>query len=206
MAADTHGDWAVLAPGFRILVVGRDDTCRSPLAARMLQRGLDGVGAEGFTVFSAGSVAATGRAAALPALELAARRNIRLHGFGASRLESEMVAEADLVLSMDRSIRREVVTLVPQALRATFTLREFARILPTVRPEQGATPSGRWHSLVAIAPRHRMPLQGKAVDDDVLDPRDRGARAYETMMAQISSAVEAIRHWEAQARVPANES
>ena len=107
------------------------------------------------------------------------------------------ISEADLVLVMDRSIRREVVTMAPRALRRTFTLLEFSRILPTVRREQLVGPVGRWQSLVALAPRYRTPPKGAASDDDVIDPRNRPVKAYKRMNAQIESAIAAIREWEA---------
>lgn len=188
--------WAVMPSVFRILVVGSTDTCRSPLAARILQHELDDRAPGEFTVSSAGTQAVTGRPVAIEVLELAARRNIRLHGFVASELAEEAVDEADLILVMDRAVRREVVSRVPQALRITFTLREFARILPAIRPEQQATPAGRWQSLAALAPRYRTAPKGDGSDDDIIDPLYRSLRAFERMGAQIDRAAEAIGRWE----------
>lgn len=196
------GDWEVTPAGFRLLVVGVKNTCRSPLAARMLQQELDIEAPGDFTVISAGTHAISGSPVSMKVLALAEHRGIRLQGFFASQLDPETISEADLVLVMDRSIRREVVTMAPKALRTTFTLLEFARILPTVRREQLAAPIGRWHSLVALAPRYRAPRKGEASDDDVNDPRNRPGKAYERMNAQIDSAIAAIREWEVLASVP----
>lgn len=202
--AAVNGDWAVMPTDFRILVVGRDNVCRSPLAKRLLQHDLDTEAPGEFTVCSAGTQAASGRPAAVEVLRLASRRGLRLHGFVASQLDEAMISEADLILVMDRELRREVVGVSPRALRNTFTLREFARILPTVRPEARATRTGRWQSLVALAPRYRTPPEGDGSGDDVVDPRNRSARAYERMSTQIVSAIETIRAWDVQGCTPAS--
>lgn len=195
---EKNGDWAVMPAEFRILVVGSTDTCRSPLAARVLQRELDDKAPGEFVVSSAGTQAVTGQPVVVEVLELAARRNIRLHGLVANEIDETVVVEADLILVMDRALRRDVVNLVPQALRITFTLREFARIIPVIRPEQLATPAGRWQSLVALAPRYRTAPRGDGSDDDVIDPRYQSLRTFERMGAQIDHAVAAIGHWEMQ--------
>ncbi|TSI19795.1 hypothetical protein FO013_02295 [Brevibacterium aurantiacum] len=199
-----NGDWAVMPTRFRILVVGLSNICRSPLAERMLQYELDVEAPGEFTVRSAGTQVTSGRPAVVEVLRLASRRGIRLHGFVVSQLDEAMISEADLILVMDRALRRQVVKVSPRALRTTFTLREFARILPTVRPEQLATPTGRWQSLVALAPRYRTPLPGDADDDDVIDPHNRPARAYERMNTQIVSAIDVIREWEVRGCGPDN--
>lgn len=195
--AENGRDWAMTPTSFRILVVGVNNTCRSPLAAGTLQRELDTEAPVGFTVICAGTQAISGSPVSLEVLKLAEHRGIHLHGFFASQLVPETISEADLVLVMDRSIRREVVTMAPRALRRTFTLFEFSRILPTVRREQLVGPVGRWQSLVALAPRYRTPPKGAASDDDVIDPRNRPVKAYKRMNAQIESAIAAIREWEA---------
>ncbi|UVI35788.1 hypothetical protein [Brevibacterium spongiae] len=198
---ESNGGWAVIPAGFRILVVGSTDTCRSPLAARILQRELDDRAPGEFAVSSAGTKAVMGRPAVVEVLELAARRNIRLHGFVASEFDEAAALETDLILVMDRVIRREVVNRVPQALRFTFTLREFARILPTIRPERLAAPAGRWQSLAALAPRYRTAPRGDGSDDDVIDPLFRSLRTFERMGSQIDKAVSTIGHWEVQEHV-----
>lgn len=193
---DKNGAWAVMPSEFRILIVGVRDTCRSPLAAQILQRELDDRALGEFAVSSAGTQAVTGQPAIVEVLELAARRNIRLHGFVARELDEATANDADLILVMDRAVRREVVSLAPSALRKTFTLREFARILPSIRPERLATPIGRWQSLAALAPRYRTAPEGDGSDDDVIDPLNRPLRTFERMGAQIDRAAEAIGYWD----------
>ncbi|MCU4295654.1 hypothetical protein D3I60_00905 [Brevibacterium permense] len=199
---EKSGDWAVMPAGFRILVVGATDTCRSPLAARILQREFDDRAPGEFTVSTAGAQAVAGRPVAVEVLELAARRNIRLHGCVAKELDEAAINGADLILVMDRPLRREVVKLVPHVLRITFTLREFARIVPAIRPEQLASPAGRWQSLVALAPRYRTAPRGDGSDDDVVDPLHRSLRAFDRMGSQIDQAVEAIGAWDVREFVP----
>jgi protein-tyrosine phosphatase len=49
-------------------------------------------------------------------------------GFVARQLTAHDLVEADAVLTMTRAQRTAVVRLLPQAMRRTFTLKEFARL------------------------------------------------------------------------------
>lgn len=192
-----NGSWHVMNSAFRILMVCTGNICRSPFAERLLQREFDYLAPGEFSVSSAGTHAVDGSPVQPEVLRLAAQRGIDMEGFAARSLEHSMIQEADLVLVMDRGHRRDVVLKEPKALRTTFTLREFARILPGVPPERGAAPAGRWHSLSALAPRYRNTPIGSAADDDVVDPFSRPMRVYEQMDAQVTSAIVTIVNWEA---------
>ena len=182
---------------FRVLMVCTGNICRSPFAERLLHREFDYLAPGEFSVSSAGTHAVDGSPVQPEVLRLAAKRGIDMEGFTARSLEPSMIQEADLVLVMDRGHRRDVVMKAPKALRKTFTLREFARILPGVPPERSAAPAGRWHSLSALAPRYRNTPIGSAADDDVVDPVARSMKVYEQMDAQIISAIVSIVNWEA---------
>lgn len=105
-----------------ILVVCSGNTCRSPMAARLLASRL-GPGPE---VVSAGIAAAPGAAASPFALQAMAEREFDLGGHRARPLTRDLVEQAGLVLTMTRAHRRAVVDLVPAAADRTFTLREYA--------------------------------------------------------------------------------
>ena len=73
------------------------------------------------------------------------------NGFEGRRLSEQMLKEADLVLTMTRAQRGLVVELSPAAVRHTFTLREFARLLRRVDPS-ALSPGTPGDPLRAIIP------------------------------------------------------
>jgi protein-tyrosine-phosphatase len=131
------------------------------MAEALLRRHLDLAGVAA-TVSSAGlypgGVPATDHGVATMA-----DRGLDLRGHRSRQLDREMLGQADLVIAMARRHVREVVVLLPEALRKTFTLKELARGAATV----GA--------------RSTDGLVGVAHDDtfDVADPIGLGRPDYE---------------------------
>lgn len=190
------GEWDVEVGLFRILLVCTGNICRSPLAERFLQRGLDEIAPEQFAVFSAGTNGVVDDMVTPEIARIAARNGVTLEGFRACRLDAAHVRDADLILTMERSQRAAVVQLLPSALRHTFTLREFARILPLVPSEDASSPIERWHSLAALAQRYRRPAPGDGEDDDVVDPIGRSEEVHQTMVEEMVPAILTLLEWE----------
>ena len=136
---------------FRILTVCTGNICRSPLAEQLLRRELAGVDA---VVSSAGTGALVGH----PMADRAAAYSRRLGGepdaHAGRQLTSALLRESDLVLVATRRHRKAVVELLPRASRSTFTLREFARLLGTVNPDDRAE---------VAAEGDAEPVQGEAL-------------------------------------------
>lgn len=189
-------DWELMQPDFEILVVCTANICRSPLAERLLQAGFDDVAPGQFAVSSAGMYGRDGWDADPRIQELAAEHGVHLDDFTSRQVEPRLIQDADLVLAMTREHRRRIVEIVPAAVRRTFTVREFARLLPSVPPEVSASPAQRWHSLVALAQRHRRAAPGDQTDDDVVDPYQCPEPVYRQMMEQLLPAVQAVFDWE----------
>jgi protein-tyrosine phosphatase len=189
-------DWELMQPEFEILVVCTANICRSPLAERLLQAGFDDVAPGQFAVSSAGTQGRDGWDADPYIAELAVEHGVHLEGFTSRQVEPGMIQDADLVLAMTREHRRRIVEIVPAAVRRTFTLREFARLLPSVPPEAGASPAQRWHSLAALAQRHRRAAPGDQMDEDIIDPYQGPEAVYRQMLEQLLPAVQAIFDWE----------
>ena len=175
-----------------ILVVCTGNICRSPAAATLLAASLG----PGASVASAGTQAVVGSAATPDMVRLVTAAGLRLDGFAARQLTAEMVARSDLVLTMTREHRSSVVTLVPRAVRRTFTLRELARLLAAAGPlpgEDGTAPGGdAVPALVAALPglaalRHPHPLGAAA--DDIDDPFGGPAAGYQRAWSEITAAV-----------------
>lgn len=194
----------------RILAVCTGNICRSPVAERVLQAGLDQVHAGAFEVRSAGT-----RALAGEPIQPASARIIVNHGgqpepFAARQLTGGLLAGADLVLTMAAAHRSEVLALDPSLLKRTFTIREFARMLAQLElrqglPEAGSVPASAarapglaagpemWRRLPADAASVRhLALAAEPAENDVVDPYRREQDAYDTMERQLSPAIDSI--------------
>ncbi|CAI3802833.1 arsenate reductase/protein-tyrosine-phosphatase family protein [Pseudarthrobacter sp. MM222] len=179
----------------RILTVCTGNICRSPVAERMLQAGLDAVRSGTFLVASAGTLAVVGAPVQLPSARIIESRGGRPDGFAARQLTPEMLRGADIVLTMTASHRSAVVRLEPSALKRTFTIREFARMLKALEErDAGPAPDADlvtwWKALPqrAAAVRH-LALVNDAADNDVADPYRLGPEAYQRMEDELAPAV-----------------
>src|SRR4029453_8303241 len=115
---------------FSILAVCTGNVCRSPAVERLLD---DRLGPT-VSVSSAGTHALVGQPISEPMAALLRDTGVEPDSFEARRLSEQMLKQADLILSMTRAQRSLVVELWPAAVRRTFTLREFARLLSWVDP------------------------------------------------------------------------
>ncbi len=168
---------------FRVLVLCTANVCRSPVAAALLRRGLGGNGIE---VASAGLRVDPG---APVSAQMAALMDLPRDAFGARQILPEMIEAAGLVLTMTRAHRAQVVSLVPTAVRRTFTLREFADLAVLAEPaDEGQAPGDRLAALVAVAPRLRS-RRVAGPNDDVEDPHGRGRQAHVRAVGEIETAV-----------------
>jgi protein-tyrosine phosphatase len=105
-----------------------------------------------------------------------------------------MLRKADLVLPLTRAQRGLVVELWPAAVRRTFTLREFARLLRWVDPAAlpAGTPADRLRAAIGLAAAERGRERASADEDDVIDPFRLSEEVYADSFAQITSAVDVI--------------
>ena len=192
---------------FSVLLVCTGNICRSPLAEAALQRGLADHGSEqgpplgpaSIAVTSAGTRAEPGAQSPDDAKTTARRSGLDLDAHRARELTAGLLAESDLVLGLDRSHRRAVVSLAPRASRNTFTLLEFARVCDSLAPSEvselrEAAPDGpaRLRAAVATVAALRGTLPAAADELDVPDPYRRGLTAYEVSSAAILPACEVI--------------
>ena len=186
---------------FRILVVCTGNICRSPLAAAVLRDALAEIAPGGFAVESAGTNALVGEPAQPEAVAIAAGLGSTLEGFEARQLTEGMIERADLVLTLAERHRSSVLRLYP-ALKRTFTVREFSRLLgalPTDESEHAMAkdgePRGAWRHLVARAWEAKT-AAGSTVqanpEDDVVDPYRLGPEVWAQMSDELVPALEAI--------------
>ena len=156
---DGRGDGAPRR--FRLLFVCTGNICRSPFARfhtrALLEMRLGPRWASWFDVASGGTGAVVG--SEMHPLSRAQLGPLATHpdvaAFRARQLPARDVELADLVLTVSRSHRSAVLELEPRALRSTFTVREFARLLGSIDPADHAAlpadPRERAHALVAAA-------------------------------------------------------
>ena len=169
---------------FSILLICTGNICRSALAELLGRAYLDetlGADADQVRVASAGTQAVAGSG-------MHPDSALVLRGFGgnpesftARQLTDGHILDADLLLTMTRAHRRDVLTLAPRALARTFTLREAADLLALLDDDlspDGPTLADRARSLVGALSAARSRRQSTD-DDDIADPVNRPLAAHQ---------------------------
>jgi protein-tyrosine phosphatase len=193
----------------RILTVCTGNICRSPVAERLLQAGLDQVLPGGFVVTSAGTRAMVGEPIQPPSAKIVRTFGGNPENFAARQLTSKILRGVDLVLTMTSGHRGEVLQLDASLLKRTFTIREFARMLDVLDERVAGTPAGTpsgspagdplaantvsWRGLPAraAAVRH-LSLPADSAENDIIDPYRRGPETYAQMEDELAPAIVSI--------------
>lgn len=181
------------AGSFRVLLICQANQIRSPIAEMLMKHLLDGTSqnlAAAWVISSAGVQATTGLAMHPMADRLLTARNVPHEGFLTTRVTSEMLGTADLILTAERSHRSQVVSLNPTTLHRTFTIRQFARLLESV-PGRTAVPSGPSMVDLAVSRRSLVRVSDPAADE-IADPIGRSFRHVRRAADVIQRAVECI--------------
>lgn len=185
---------------FTILTVCSGNICRSPLAEQLLRTQLK-VWSE-VALCSAGTIGLTGQAMPREAADLSRRFGGDPSRHVARVLTKEHLNEADLVFAMSREHRRIIAELLPKAIRYTFTIREFARLVSGVTDadlyEAASLPLddvvGRFSTLAGFAASQRGAVSPPEAptDDDVVDPYRRTDEVYAESARQLVPAVNEV--------------
>ena len=173
---------------FSILFVCTGNICRSPLAERLLHARLGaavGDGRGSFVIGSAGTHGWEGSAMDPTAAAQLVRLGGDPTGFRGRQLTAELIAAADLVLTATRAHRRVVLGELPEALRRTFTMCEFAHLVDGSVPTTDTAAA-----LVAWAASRR----GSATldDYDVADPYGASAAVHQQVADHIATCVDGV--------------
>lgn len=185
------------APQFSILFVCTGNICRSPLAELLMW---ESINAPTITTSSAGTQALVGYP--MPAIqqEIAMKLGVRVpEKHRAQQLTPQDVECADLILTMERQHRSEVVHLAPRAFRRTFTMRELAKIAD-LTPDDDLSFDvdenlvDRLKKLIKVAAMNRglaLPLTSPEAQE-VIDPYRRNRQAYLQSRDQVAAALRRI--------------
>jgi len=177
-----------------VLLVCTGNICRSALAERLGRAYLaDALGddAEQIQLVSAGTRAVTDSAMHPDSALVLEGLGGRPDGFAARQLHEHVAIDADLVLTMTRAHRREVLKVAPRALARTFTLREAAALLDDLDgnlelPGEGMADRARAlvKELAAVRSQHV-----NSNEDDIRDPIGESVEVHAEVGEAIAAAL-----------------
>lgn len=168
-----------------VLVVCVGNVCRSPYIKARLQREVT----PAVRIGSAGVRALVGEPLDADIRQLLHEIHMDGSRFRGKQLTPEMVEQADLVLTVSRAIRSEVVQEHPQALAKTFAIADFADLadhLRTARPQLDPGLSVRDRVRLAAARRPLFPPRD-AESADIHDPYRLGPRGSRVMQSEVEA-------------------
>ena len=188
-----------------ITVVCTGNICRSPLAEQLLVARLGEAGlSTAITVQSAGLAAVVGAPMDTVPAEISVRQGGDPSRHRGRQLTASTVDSSDLLLTMTRAQRDELVHQHPRALRRTFTLTELVKLLAlsaNTVDQIGIAAHPGLDGTVAeklVQQSHALSRSRSRItllpSDDVLDPYRRGRDVHEAVGQQISLACTQIAH------------
>lgn len=170
---------------FRVLIVSDGDISRGPAVHRVLRTHLRTRRVEDAVVLASAGVGATSgqpmhpyTARALTEISVDPRDHV------SHRISERRLAQAHLVLTVSRSLRRPLIDLRGTVRDRTFTVIEFARLAAQLEPLPDL-PGG----LVAAAADACTAAGSVTVDDDLDDVAAGNFQDHERLVRQVDSAV-----------------
>jgi protein-tyrosine phosphatase len=173
---------------FTVLFVCTGNICRSPMAERLFQAGIQGADV---SAISAGTHGLTGWAMDGPSAFVLRELGGDGDGHAAQRLGPDLIAGADLILTAESEHRAAVVRLDPSAAPRTFTMREFGRLGAELGPVPQPTAAALRDRVALVDQRRAGEAPAGPMRDDIADPYGAALDLVRTCGLQIAAAVEA---------------
>lgn len=170
------------APPIKILLLCTANLCRSPIAEAVLRAQL-AKGDRRAAVRSAGFLEA-GQQSPPEVAAVLGQWGVAVPTHASRMVSRSDLAQADLVLCMERLHVREAVVLDPKIWPRTFTLKEIVR-RGSAAPARAAGESLESWLARIHAGRDRSDLLGASSTDDVADPYGKKISAYEATLAEL---------------------
>lgn len=175
---------------FSVLFVCTANQCRSPLAENLFRAALRDVDID-WAVSSAGVRGRDGKRMHEHASAVLEERSIPHEDWRSRRLTAQQIAAADLVLAAEVAHRKVAVTMHPAAVRYSFTLLQFARLLSLADESPRRPQSGQ--ELIRHAELARSRPQSR--DEhliDLADPIGEGIDKFRSTADRIDEALRVI--------------
>lgn len=171
---------------FQLLAVCTANQCRSPIAEALARRELNRIGINA-VVGSAGTNAANGRRATFEMVRTARRVGIDLAEHRSRPLDQEMVANANLVVTMERRHIVDLAVNYGAPLHRTYTLPEIARLAATSSQRATSESVDDWLARIGNGRNHQSVLA--ATVEEVPDPVGKSMRQHRRTVALIESLI-----------------
>ena len=107
------------------------------------------------------------------------------------RLEDQMVAQADIVIGMERAHLREIVLASPDSFTKAFTLREIVRRGRESGQRHLHKPLTDWLEQIGVGRRH-VDLIGDRSEDDISDPMGGTLGDYRGMLSELATLTQTL--------------
>ena len=172
----------------RILLVCAANQCRSPMAQVLLADRLEGMGLDP-DVTSAGFGPA-GRPAADGARRAVAERGLTLEAHRSRSLTAELLAGADLVITMESRQVQAAVGLDPACWPRCFTLTDLVRRAEQAGPLAGHEPAD-WLAGLQLG-RRPADVAAAGGRDDIKDPMGGSARRFRETAQELSGLIDRL--------------
>ena len=190
----------------RIMTVCTGNICRSPYAQLALGHAFESVRPGAFEIVSAGTQALIGNPVEPGSASILDAKGITHDHFAARQISERMLDDIDIVLPLEVSHRKIVLSYSPRHLKRAYTVKELARLLDSAGEREPwtqrlaglTTPEERWAALPSHLARERGLSRAPEGTDDIDDPYRQPQEVFDRMAAEVDAAVERIVAFERQ--------